>query len=167
MSLWRPDDGCRKGNVDFAAVGRDVLYGLRDLHQRGKVHRDLKPENVLIREDGTAILTDFGISGDQNNRLTQRGIFGIPQQQFGTFPYMPPEQINPRRGNATVLPTTDIFSFGVLMYQLLTYELPFGECATEADLPAYVERGRKGMWNRTLLQQVPNGTQWEKWWKVV
>lgn len=151
-----------KGNVDFTIVGRDILYGLRDLHQRGKVHRDLKPENVLMRKDGTAILTDFGISGDQNNRLTQRGIFGIPQQQFGTFPYMPPEQINPRRGNATVLPTTDIFSFGVMMYQLLTYELPFGECVTESDLPAYVERGRKGMWNRALLLQMPNGKSWEK-----
>ena len=151
-----------RGNVDFAAVGRDVLYGLRDLHRRGKVHRDLKPENVLMKKDGTAALTDFGISGDQNNRLTQRGIFGVPQQQFGTFPYMPPEQINPRRGNATVLPTTDIFSFGVMMYQLLTYELPFGECATEADLPRYVERGRKGLWNRDLLRKMPHGELWEK-----
>ncbi len=151
-----------KGHVDFATVGHDVLYGLRDLHQRGKVHRDLKPENVLMRQDGTAVLTDFGISGDQNNRLTQRGIFGVPQQQFGTFPYMPPEQINPRRGNATVLPTTDIFSFGVMMFQLLTYELPFGNCATEADLPRYIERGKKGEWNRTLLHKIPDGLQWEQ-----
>lgn len=150
------------GDVDFAAVGRDVLYGLRDLHNRGKVHRDLKPENVLIKQDGTAVLTDFGISGDQNNRLTQRGIFGVPQQQFGTFPYMPPEQINPRRGNATVLPTTDIFSFGVMMYQLITYELPFGECSTESDLPQYIERGRKGQWNRGLLQKSRDGYLWEK-----
>lgn len=150
-----------KGDMDFAAVGRDVLYGLRDLHRRGKVHRDLKPENVLIKQDGTAVLTDFGISGDQNNRLTQRGIFGVPQQQFGTFPYMPPEQVNPRRGNATVLPTTDIFSFGVMMFQLLTYELPFGDCATETDLPRYIERGKKGLWNRELLHKTHDGSQWE------
>lgn len=150
-----------KGDMDFAAVGRDVLYGLRDLHRRGKVHRDLKPENVLIKQDGRAVLTDFGISGDQNNRLTQRGIFGVPQQQFGTFPYMPPEQINPRRGNATVLPTTDIFSFGVMIYQLVTYELPFGECATNADLPRYIERGKRGQWDRELLLKTPGGQQWE------
>lgn len=150
------------GNVDFAAVGRDILYGLRDLHRRGKVHRDLKPENVLVKGDGTAVLTDFGISGDQNNRVTQRGIFGVPKQQFGTFPYMPPEQINPRRGNATVLPTTDIFSFGVMMFQLLTYELPFGDCATESDLMPYIERGRKGQWNRELLRKIPNGQLWER-----
>lgn len=151
-----------KGNVDFAAVGRDILYGLRDLHRHGKVHRDLKPENVLIKQNGTAVLTDFGISGDQNNRLTQRGIWGIPQQQFGTFPYMPPEQINPRRGNATVLPTTDIFSFGVMMFQLLTYELPFGDCATESDLPQYIGRGKKGQWNRDLLHKISDGYLWEK-----
>lgn len=151
-----------RGNVDFASVGRDILYGLKDLHQHGKVHRDLKPENVLMKQGGKAVLTDFGISGDQNNRLTQRSFFGVPQQQFGTFPYMPPEQINPRRGNATVLPTTDIFSFGVMMFQLLTGELPFGECAAEADLPAYIGRGKKGQWNRTLLRNCDNGDAWEK-----
>lgn len=155
-------EAAEKGNVDFAAVGRDILYGLRDLHRRGKVHRDLKPENVLMKQDGTAVLTDFGISGDQNNRLTQRGIFGVPQQQFGTFPYMPPEQVNPRRGNATVLPTTDIFSFGVMMFQLLTYELPFGDCETENDLPLYINRGKKGQWNRDLLRKIPDGHLWEK-----
>jgi len=151
-----------RGEMDFAKVAHDVLLGLRALHNRGKVHRDLKPENVLIKENGTAVLTDFGISGDQNNRLTQRGILGIPKQQFGTFPYMPPEQINPRRGNATVLPTTDIFSFGVMMFQLLTYELPFGDCATESDLPQYIDRGKKGLWNRELLRTVPDGAVWEE-----
>lgn len=154
-------NAAEKGKVDFVKIGKDVLYGLRDLHRQGKVHRDLKPENVLIRRDGTAILTDFGISGDQNNRLTQRGIFGVPQQRFGTFAYMPPEQVNPKRGNATVLPTTDIFSFGVMMYQLLTYELPFGDLQSESDLPQYTANGKNGNWNRNLLSHVPNGDKWK------
>ena len=153
-------EAAEKGNVDFFKTAKEVLYGLKDLHLQGKVHRDLKPENVLIRHDGTAILTDFGISGDQNNRLTQRGIFGVPQQIFGTFAYMPPEQINPKRGNATVLPTTDIFSFGVMMYQLLTYELPFGRLETESDLPQYTERAKRGKWNRELLERSANGHMW-------
>ena len=153
-------EAAEKGNVDFLKTAKEVLYGLKDLHLQGKVHRDLKPENVLIRHDGTAILTDFGISGDQNNRLTQRGIFGVPQQIFGTFAYMPPEQINPKRGNATVLPTTDIYSFGVMMYQLLTYELPFGRLETEADLPQYTERAKRGKWNRELLERSANGYMW-------
>lgn len=149
------------GSVNFTKVGKDILFGLRDLHQHGKVHRDLKPENVLIRKDGSAVLTDFGISGDQNNRLTQRGIFGVPQQRFGTFAYMPPEQINPRRGNATVLPTTDIFSFGVMMYQLVTYELPFGDLVDENDLNRYTSNGKAGKWNRELLSKATNGYKWE------
>ena len=149
-----------KGNVDFVAAAQNILYGLKDLHRQGKVHRDLKPENVLIRRDGTAVLTDFGIAGDQNNRLTQRGITGIPKQVFGTFAYMPPEQINPKRGNATVLPTTDIFSFGVMMYQLLTYKLPFGELNSEADLPQYIAHGKKGIWSRERLETLANGKMW-------
>lgn len=144
-------NAAENNKIDFEIVGREILYGLRDLHKCGKVHRDLKPENVLLRQDGTAVLTDFGIAGDQNKRLTEKGILGVPKQIFGTFAYMPPEQVNPRRGNATVLPTTDIFSFGVMMFQLLTYELPFGNLQSEADLPKYVDNGKKGIWNKTLI----------------
>lgn len=99
--------------VDYIRAGKQILLGLGDLHSHGKVHRDLKPENVLLRSDYTAVLTDFGISGDQNKRMTERGWRGKPSQIFGTYPYMPPEQVNPPRGGqATVLPNTDIFSFG-------------------------------------------------------
>ena len=99
----------------------EVLLGLYDLHINGKVHRDLKPENVLFKKDGTAALTDFGISGDRNRRMTERNVFGKPNQIFGTYAYMPPEQVNRSRGMATVLPTTDIFSFGVVLYQLVLF----------------------------------------------
>lgn len=59
-------DYAKSHKVDYVKVARDILNGLGALHARGKVHRDLKPENVLLRKDGTAVLTDFGISGDQN-----------------------------------------------------------------------------------------------------
>lgn len=142
-------------------IAYDILFGLRDLHKCGKVHRDLKPENVLFKKDGTIVLTDFGISGDRNNRLTEKGINGVPKQLFGTFGYMPPEQVNPRRGNSTVLPTTDIFSFGVLIYQLLTGHLPFGNLQSEADLPSYINHGKNGIWDREKLQHIPSGKTWE------
>lgn len=145
--------------LNFPVVGSQVLYGLRDLHKCGKVHRDLKPENVLFRADGAAVLTDFGISGDQNKRLTETGIMGTPKQRFGTYGYMPPEQVNPKRGNATVLPTTDIFSFGVMMYQMLTYEMPFGKLS-EANLMDYLHNSKTGRWDRTRLQRVAQGEQW-------
>lgn len=150
----------KKTHLDLALLANHVLLGLRDLHLNGKVHRDLKPENVLLRSQNHAVLTDFGISGDQNNRLTQRGWSGVPQQRFGTIAYMPPEQVNPKRGNATVLPTTDIFSFGVMMYQLLTGCLPFGKLGEEADVPAYVSNGKNGVWDRAQLQKVSDGSDW-------
>ena len=141
-------------------ICQDILIGLSALHDRGKVHRDLKPENVLFKQNGKAALTDFGISGDRTHRMTQRNIFGKPNQIFGTYAYMPPEQAMRARGGATVLPTTDIFSFGVLVFQLLTGQLPFGPLETHNDLAEYQKRGKDGLWNRGLLQNVPNGQQW-------
>lgn len=137
-------------NADWNVIGQQVLLGLKALHKCGKVHRDLKPENVLIKQDGLAALTDFGISGDRNKRMTERNIIGRPQQIFGTYAYMPPEQVNPHR-DATVLPTTDIFSFGVMMYQLITGKLPFGTLDNENELVQYIKAGKEGRWDRTPL----------------
>jgi serine/threonine protein kinase len=151
--LGRPDNRTPQ-------ICQDILIGLNALHDRGKVHRDLKPENVLFKQNGKAALTDFGISGDRTHRMTQRNIFGKPNQIFGTYAYMPPEQVTRARGGATVLPTTDIFSFGVLVFQLLTGQLPFGTLESHNDLAEYQKRGKDGLWNRGLLQTVPNGQQW-------
>lgn len=143
-------------------ICQDILIGLNALHARGKVHRDLKPENVLFKQNGKAALTDFGISGDRTHRMTQRNIFGKPNQVFGTYAYMPPEQATRARGGATVLPTTDIFSFGVLLFQLLTGQLPFGSLESHNELAEYQKRGKDGIWNRGLLNNVPNGHQWSR-----
>lgn len=156
-----------KGHVsDYSRIAESILLGLRDLHKNGKVHRDLKPENVLLRSDGTAVLTDFGISGDRNKRMTERNIIGTPKEVFGTYAYMPPEQVNPKRGDATVLPTTDIYSFGVMMYQLLTYEMPFGQLSSHKDLVPYLDKSKKGLWNRALLSEARNGYG-KQWFKVI
>lgn len=144
-------------NTDWNLVGQQILMGLKALHACGKVHRDLKPENVLLRSDGTAVLTDFGISGDRNKRMTERNILGKPQQIFGTYAYMPPEQVVPKSGDATVLPTTDLFSFGVMMYELLTGRLPFGRLEDNDDLAMYVKNGKEGRWDRQMLFSNPYG----------
>lgn len=144
----------------LSRIANDVLNGLHDLHINGKVHRDLKPENVLFKSDGTAVLTDFGISGDRNKRMTEKNIFGKPTQIFGTYAYMPPEQVNRARGNSTVLPTTDLYSFGVMMYQLITGELPFGKLEDQNDLVYYQKRGKAGEWNRERLLSKPRGAEW-------
>lgn len=148
-----------EGNVDNTKVAKHVLMGLKALHNKGKVHRDLKPENVLVKSNGDFALTDFGISGDRNKRMTERNIVGKPKQIFGTYAYMPPEQLNPRK-DATVLPTTDIFSFGVMMFQLLTGELPFGPLDSEKDLVPYLKHGKRGEWNHGLLTATKKGREW-------
>ncbi|MBO7260575.1 MAG: protein kinase [Bacteroidaceae bacterium] len=149
-----------KRDINLSKYACEILQGLHALHKNGKVHRDLKPENVLFKKDGSAALTDFGISGDRNNRMTQKGVLGKPLQIFGTYAYMPPEQVT-RSRTATVLPTTDIFSFGVMMFQLITGELPFGKLEDQNDLVRYQKRGKAGDWNRDALLAVPNGFMWE------
>ena len=143
-------------------ICKQILTGLQSLHANGKVHRDLKPENVLFKENGIAALTDFGIAGDRNHRMTQRSILGKPNQIFGTYAYMPPEQAGRARGGATVLPTTDIWSFGVVCFQMVTGQLPFGQLESHNDLVSYQRRGKDGQWDRNLLLSMPNGRQWER-----
>lgn len=148
-------------SIDYSKAATHILLGLKALHSRGKVHRDLKPENVLVKQNGDFALTDFGISGDRNKRMTERNILGKPKQIFGTYAYMPPEQLKPNK-DATVLPTTDIFSFGVMMYQLITGELPFGPLESERDLIQYTSRGKSGEWDRQLLMSTHKGREWTK-----
>ena len=140
-------------------VALHVLQGLKALHSCGKVHRDLKPENVLLNSKGNYVLTDFGISGDRNKRMTEMNIFGKPKEMFGTYAYMPPEQLD-RHKDATVLPTTDIFSFGVMMYQLITGQLPYGRLEVQADVVPYTKKAKDGLWNRELLKEKQGSTDW-------
>ena len=150
-----------RAEPNWEKIGREILFGLKDLHRCGKVHRDLKPANVLINDKGSAVLTDFGIAGDRNKRMTERNIQGVPQQILGTYPYMPPEQVNPAK-DATVLPTTDIFSFGVMMYQLLTGSLPFGKLENKYDLIPYQKNALDEKWDREKLTETKTGKSFLK-----
>jgi serine/threonine protein kinase len=138
--------------TDWNKVAAQILYGLRALHRCGKVHRDLKPENVLFRADRSLALTDFGIAGDRNKRLTEQRVMGSPGQIFGTYAYMPPEQVAADR-DATVLPTTDLFSFGALLFFALTGQLPFGRLENDKNLIDYIRCAREGKANLALLSQ--------------
>jgi len=93
-----------------------VCNGLNYAHQHNVIHRDIKPANVMVLKDLTVKIVDFGIARIGNENVTR------PGQLMGSVPYMSPEQI---KDKAYVDSRTDIFSVGVLLYQLLTNALPF------------------------------------------
>lgn len=164
---------CQKGDLShfdgkdttlLCNYAHDILEGLHALHREGKVHRDLKPENVLIRDNGKAALTDFGVVGEMEKakRMSEVGWWKQkPKQAFGTPLYMSPEIYYKAGGGVTYLPMVDIWSFGVMMYEMLTEgSFPFGNIESVEDFPHYMEKAKNGRWNRNLLQNVPNGTEW-------
>src|SRR5208283_2770298 len=97
---------------------RQLCEALVYMHNEKVVHRDLKPENVLVTEDGTLKIMDFGIALDESaRRLTWSGL----SSTIGTPDYMAPEQISGRHGDAR----TDIYALGTMLFEMMTGNLPF------------------------------------------
>ncbi|MBK8507613.1 MAG: protein kinase [Candidatus Competibacteraceae bacterium] len=102
---------------DALSVGRAIASALQYAHSRNIIHRDIKPQNILFRENGSSVLTDFGIAKTLggNTIMTRTGL------SIGTPRYMSPEQI---RGQ-TVDARADLYSLGVLFYEMLTGHVPY------------------------------------------
>lgn len=102
---------------DALRITKEVARALDYAHSKGYLHRDIKPDNILFRNDGSAVLTDFGIAkaleGDAN--LTQMGMVA------GTPKYMSPEQARGQSLDAD----SDLYSLGVVLHEMLTGRLPF------------------------------------------
>src|SRR4051812_1289789 len=101
--------------ADTVRIMEDLLTGLQFSHERGVVHRDIKPANVMLTSAGQAKIADFGIARIESSSMTQAGTL------LGTPAYMSPEQFMGQVVDAR----SDIYSSGVLLYQLLTGERPF------------------------------------------
>ena len=97
-------------------MGTQIADGLAAAHEKGIVHRDIKPENIMVRKDGIVQIMDFGLAKLAGvSRLTKEG------STVGTAGYMSPEQVQ----GQDVDHRTDIFSLGVLLYEMFGGELPF------------------------------------------
>ena len=99
--------------VDYA---RQILAALRVAHRQGVVHRDIKPHNVLVDSEGRIKVTDFGIARAGPSQMTEEGSI------IGTAQYLSPEQAQ----GAPVTPSSDLYSVGIVLYELLTGTVPFG-----------------------------------------
>jgi len=117
-----------------------VCQAVQHAHTKGVIHRDLKPSNVLVSEqDGQpfAKVIDFGIAKAISGRLTDKTLFTELHQMVGTPLYMSPEQAE---GSADIDTRTDIYSLGVLLYELLTGSTPFESDTLRTAAYAEVQR---------------------------
>jgi tetratricopeptide (TPR) repeat protein/tRNA A-37 threonylcarbamoyl transferase component Bud32 len=114
----------RGGPLSAATAARlleQLAQGIHAAHQRGIVHRDLKPDNVLLAEDGTPKITDFGLAKrvEVGDGLTVTGAI------MGTPSYMAPEQALGKTKSKEVGPPADIYALGAILYEMLTGRPPF------------------------------------------
>lgn len=109
------ENGCALSEA--LTVTQEIASALEYAHRKGFVHRDVKPENILFRDNGTAVLTDFGIARAVNSttQMTKTGaVIGTPQ-------YMSPEQARGQEVDGR----SDLYSLGVVFYEMLTGKVPF------------------------------------------
>src|SRR5262249_31337066 len=117
--------GTRIDIHDTVALLKPLAEALDHAHRNGVLHRDIKPTNILLHLDGTPVLADFGLAklALSVRRITASGIV------MGTPEYMSPEQA----AGEQIGPASDIYSFAIVAYEMLTGRVPF-----QADTPAAV-----------------------------
>src|SRR5208282_3406099 len=147
----RITDYCDQNGISTAKTLElfvQVCRAIQHAHHKGIIHRDVKPSNVLVSvHDGVAVpkVIDFGIAKAIEGRLADQTLFTSFEQFLGTPAYMSPEQA--RLNSTDVDIRTDIYSLGVLLYELLTGKTPF-------DAKALLAAGIDTM-RRTILEKEP------------
>ncbi|HSV99969.1 MAG TPA: protein kinase [Sedimentisphaerales bacterium] len=141
VSITEYCDGNNLNTKDRLALFVQVCHAVQHAHQKGIIHRDIKPSNVMVtHHDGKPVpkVIDFGIAKATNQRLTEKTLFTRYAHLIGTPAYMSPEQAE--LSDLDIDTRTDIYSLGVLLYELLTGTTPFSE--EELRKAGYVEMQR-------------------------
>jgi serine/threonine protein kinase/Tfp pilus assembly protein PilF len=126
------------------AIAKQISEGLSEAHRLGVVHRDLKSNNIMIDKEGNARIMDFGIARSVKAKsLTEEGIIGTPE-------YMSPEQVEAKE----IDPQSDIYSLGVMLYEMVTGRLPF-EGGTPLSI-AMKLKAEKPIGPKALNPQIPH-----------
>lgn len=125
-----------------------ILKALQHAHENGIVHRDIKPQNIMLLQDGTIKVTDFGIA-----RFSSNATRTMTEQAIGSVHYIAPEQA---RGDKTD-GKTDIYSVGVMMYEMLTGQLPFD--ADSAVSVALMQLQTTAKRPRQINPDIPSGLE--------
>ncbi|MEJ2702988.1 MAG: protein kinase, partial [Sedimentisphaerales bacterium] len=126
MSITRYCDEHRLDVEQRLRLFREVCEGVHHAHQKGIIHRDLKPSNILVSIHGDRAvpkIIDFGIAKAAAGTLTEKTVFTFQGQLMGTPEYMSPEQVNV--ASQDIDTRSDIYSLGVVLYELLAGVLPF------------------------------------------
>jgi TolB-like protein/Flp pilus assembly protein TadD len=134
--------------ADAVRLTREVALALDFAHRHGAVHRDIKPENILL-VDGQALVADFGVAraaGAEDQRLTETGL------AIGTPAYMSPEQA---AGDQGLDARTDVYSLGIVLYEMLAGELPFAAPSPQAMIARRLTETPRPL--RLIRETVPEG----------
>ena len=120
------DDKIKSGitNKEILSILKQVCAGLNYAHEKGFIHRDIKPENIMFREDGSAVITDFGIARATKSETKMTAVGTV----IGTAHYMSPEQAQ----GLELTPCSDIYSIGVMLYEMFTGKVPYDADSTIA-----------------------------------
>jgi nucleotide-binding universal stress UspA family protein len=105
--------------LEIADIGAKVANALHDIHRQHVMHFDVTPDNILFRKSGEAVFIDFGLSRHDQLPDLMAEVYSLP---MGTAPYIAPEQVLNVRNDLR----SDLFSLGVILYELITGKFPFG-----------------------------------------